>query len=347
MAFRKGLHNFSKGELAPELWGRTDIAPYAAGVRRARNVLILKYGGLTFRPGFEFVSPWYDETQDGRLFPFQFDEGKSGQNYALEMGQGYMRPAAGGGMVVEDILTVLGATNTNPVRVNIPYHGYAVGDDWAVSGVLGMVEINDQVWRITAVPDASTFEIAADGRAWGAFTGDSEGGIVRSAPPPAPAPAPVVPPVVQPDPPPVVVPPYQPPRYCIAAESLVLMANPAGTGPGEWKVARDIGVGERVWTQHEDTLAWGAYRVERSDFEVEDIFAADAFPDASPAHRFDASGIIGAWVRMDEIGTYARRGVVWSATIEGAHTYFARHPSAVHGVLSHNIKAEQRLVDQQ
>lgn len=343
MAFRKGLYNFSKGELAPELWGRTDIAPYSAGVRRARNVLILKYGGLTFRPGFEFVSPWYDETQDGRLFPFQFDEGKSGQNYALEMGQGYMRPAAGGGMVVEEILAVQGATNTNPVRVTIPYHGYAVGDDWAVSGVLGMAEINDQVWRIVAVPDANTFDIAADGRAWGVFTGDTPGGATRSAPPVPPAPPPTVPPVVQPDPPPVVVPPYQPPRYCVAVESLVLMANLAGTGPGEWKVARDIGVGERVWTQHEDTLAWGAYRVERSDFEVERIFSCDGFPDASAAHRFGARGFLGGWVRMDEIGTYARDGVVWSATIEDAHTYFARHPDALDGVLSHNIKQEQRF----
>ncbi len=347
MAYTKGLHNFSKGELAPELWGRTDIAPYAAGVRRAHNVLILKYGGLTFRPGFEFVSPWFDETQDGRLFPFQFDEGKSGQNYALEMGQGYMRPAAGGGMVVEEILTVTGATNANPVVVTVPYHGYAVGDDWAVSGVLGMVEINDQVWRITGIVDANRFTINADGRAWGVFAGDSPGGVTRTAPPAPPAPPPVVPPVVPPDPPPVVVPPYQPPRYCVAVESLILMANRDGTGPGEWKAARDVRVGERVWTQHEDTLAWGAYRVERSDIEEEVIFSADAFPDASPAHRFGASGFLGVWVRMDEIGTYARRGMVWSATIEDAHTYFARHPAALDGVLSHNIKQEQQLVDYQ
>ena len=344
MAYTKGLFNFSKGELAPELWGRTDIAPYSAGVRRAHNVLILKYGGLTMRPGFEFVAPWADETQDGRLLPFQFDEGKSGQNYALEMGQGYMRPAAGGGMVVEELLTITAATKTNPVRVTIPYHGYSVGDFWGVSGVQGMVEINDQIWRITAVPNANQFDIDADGTAWGAFTGDGPGGIIRPGPPPAPPPAPVVPPVVEPAPPPQVVGGGGGGiRNCVAVESLILMANAAGTGPGEWKVARDIGVGERVWTQHEDTLAWGAYRVERSDFEVEPIFACDAFPDASPAHRFCASGIIGGWVRMDEIGTYARDGVVWSATVEGAHTYFARHPAAVHGVLSHNIKQNQAL----
>ena len=211
VGFRKGLHNFSKGELGPELYGRTDIAPYAAGVRQAKNMVILKYGGLTMRPGFEFIAPWYDETQDGRLFPFQFDEGKSGQNYVLEMGQGYMRPAAGGGMVVEELLTVLGATNANPVRVNVPYHGYAVGDDWAVSGVLGMTEINDQVWRIIAVPDAAHFDIQANGTAWGVFTGDSTGGITRVAPPVAPPAPPTVPPVVPPPDPPSVIAPSPPP----------------------------------------------------------------------------------------------------------------------------------------
>lgn len=205
MAYRKGLFNFSKGELAPELLGRVDIQPYSAGVKRARNVIVRKYGGLTMRPGFQFVAPFYDESEDGRLIPFQFDEGKSGQNYALEMGQGYMRPAAGGGMVVEELLTVQGITNANPAVVHIDFHDYDVGDDWAVSGVLGMVEINDQIWRITGIVDANHFEIEADSTGWGVFAGDSAGGTTRVAPPAPPPAPPVVPPVVEPDPPPDVV----------------------------------------------------------------------------------------------------------------------------------------------
>ncbi|MGL5735547.1 MAG: hypothetical protein ACRCYS_11835 [Beijerinckiaceae bacterium] len=204
MTFRKGLMNFSKGELAPELLGRVDIQPYAAGLKRARNVIIRKYGGVTMRPGFEFIAPWFDETQDGRLIPFQFDEGKSGQNYALEMGQGYMRPAAGGGMVVEELLTVQAITNSYPVTVTIPFHQYVGGDDWVVSGILGMVEINNQIWRIIDVIDANNFRIDADSTSWGVFAGDSPGGITRVAPPTPPPPAPVIPPIVEPDPPPDV-----------------------------------------------------------------------------------------------------------------------------------------------
>lgn len=204
MAYRRGLYNFSKGELAPELLGRVDIQPYSAGVKRARNVIVRKYGGLTMRPGFQFVGAWEDETQDGRLIPFQFDEGKSGQNYALEMGQGYMRPASGGGMVLEELLTVQGITNENPAVVHIDFHDYAVGDVWAVNGIEGMVEINNQVWRIVAIIDADHFSIEADSTGWGVFTGDSLGGITRVAAPAPPPPPPPVPPPVSPDPPPYV-----------------------------------------------------------------------------------------------------------------------------------------------
>lgn len=205
MAYHKGLYNFSKGELAPELLGRVDIQPYSAGLKRARNVIVRKYGGITMRPGLHFVAPFYDETEDGRLIPFQFDEGKSGQNYALEMSQAYMRPAAGGGLVVEELLTVQGITNASAAVVHINFHAYVVGDDWAVSGVLGMVEVNNQIWRITGIVDANHFTINANSATWGVFTGDGAGGITRiAAPVPPPAP-PVVPPPVEPDPPPDII----------------------------------------------------------------------------------------------------------------------------------------------
>ena len=202
---QQAFPNFSKGELAPVLYGRQDISPYSAAVRKARNMLIIKQGGLTMRPGFLFISEVYDQDSAVRLLPFQFDDGKSSQNYALEMGQAYMRPMLDGGMVLEELLTVTGITNANPARVTIPFHGYEIGDDWAVSGILGMPEINDRIFRITTIVDANTFEIDADSTGWGTFTGDSPGGITRVAPPdPQPAP-PVVPPVVPPPPPPPVV----------------------------------------------------------------------------------------------------------------------------------------------
>lgn len=198
MAFRASLPNFSKGELAPELVARTDVASYQAGVRRARNVFVRKYGGLSKRMGTRFVSEVLDPTQPVRLIPFQFS---IEQAYALEMGQGYMRPAANGGMLLEQALTITGIDRGLTTTVHSAFHGYAVGDIAYFRDVAGMVEINGRSGKVVAVPDANTVVVAIDSRAFQPFTGDA-GGVTNTAPP---APTPTPPPV--PDPTPTPTPP--------------------------------------------------------------------------------------------------------------------------------------------
>lgn len=203
MAFRLPNVNFSKGEIAPQLLGRVDVQSYSAGVKKARNMIGLKYGGQTKRPGFRFVAEVHDNSGPVRLIPFQFDEGKSGQNYALEMGQGYMRPAALGGMVLETELVITGITNATNAQVTAAYHGYSVGDVIYFKGQAGMTEINGRFGRVTSVIDADNFTVDLNSTSWGAWTANS-GGITRTvAPDPDPVP-PSVPPVVEPpEPPPV------------------------------------------------------------------------------------------------------------------------------------------------
>lgn len=72
--------SFVGGELAPGLWGRTDLAKYASGLRTCRNFIIKKEGGAFNRAGTTFVT----QTQSGslgRLLPFVFN---SDQTYVLE-----------------------------------------------------------------------------------------------------------------------------------------------------------------------------------------------------------------------------------------------------------------------
>jgi hypothetical protein len=200
---RVGLLNFSKGELAPELHARHDVAAYSAGVKKARNVRIMKYGGLTKRPGTRFVI----EARIGgpesvnRLIPFQFS---FEQAYALEMGQGYMRPAANGGMVLEEELAVVSIQNAlNPI-VNVQYHGYVVGDHLYFTGIAGMTELNNNAfWRVNAVIDQHNFQLEQSTVAFGVFTGNT-GGITRVGAPAAPPAPPVIPPVATPPPAPEV-----------------------------------------------------------------------------------------------------------------------------------------------
>lgn len=189
MVLRAGLMNFTKGEISPELESRFDISIYSAGLRRARNVIIRRTGGVRKRPGTRFVAECLSSTA-ARLLAFQFSDTNA---YALEHGQAYMRPLALGGAVLEEQLQVDGITNEDGAIIEAAYHDYSVDDQVYLSSIEGMTEINDRFLTVTEVIDTDHFRVDFDSTNAGIFTG-SGGGTVRSGPPPAPPPPPPVPP---------------------------------------------------------------------------------------------------------------------------------------------------------
>lgn len=198
--FRAVQPNFSRGELAPALYGRFDVDAWNSAVRRARNVIVLKYGGLTKRPGTRLVAEVLDISAPNRLIPFQFS---LTQTYALEMGQGYMSPCALGGRLVETELQIDGITNASAAKVTAIYHGNAIGDYVYISGVAGEMGdlLNGRAWEVLSVVDTNNFTIAADTSGVAAFT-SATGGITRTGAPPSPPSPPVVPDPVEPSQPP-------------------------------------------------------------------------------------------------------------------------------------------------
>jgi len=198
MAFRAGQHNFSKGVLSKDLWGRSDIVPYGSAVRQGINVVVLKYGGLQKRPGTRFVYEIVDGAEK-RLLPF---EGAFEASYAMVMGQASMRLASQGGMVLEQKLTVEAVALTNPVAITASYHGLSSGDEVFFSGVEGALWLNGRTEVVTST-GTHTFTIPVDGTGLDARTGDT-GGIIRSGAPSAPPAPPTVPPPSTPPPPPTV-----------------------------------------------------------------------------------------------------------------------------------------------
>lgn len=199
MAFQIALPNFSKGEVAPALYGRIDTPQYSSALRKARNFIVLKYGGVTFRPGTRLVGKIDDPTKAVRLAPFQFS---IDQAYALLLQQGSMRPMAAGGFVIEQNTQITSATIGAACVMTIPFHGYDVGDRLYITGVAGMVELNGRFVTVTGVPDPSTIVTDVDSTYFTPFI--SSDGTLNAAPPPAPPAPPVIPPVVYPDPPPDV-----------------------------------------------------------------------------------------------------------------------------------------------
>lgn len=193
MSVRVPQANFSKGELAPQLYGRSDVDAWQAGLRKARNVIVLKYGGVTRRPGTRLVGEVFDASQPTRLIPFQFS---LTQTYALELGQGYMAPCAMGGRVLEDEQAITGITNAAHAVLSIAWHGFSTGDRVYLSGVVGGMGalLNNRTWTVTAVIDAGSVAIDADTSHCPPFAGCT-GGTAHSAAPIIVPPPTVTPPV--------------------------------------------------------------------------------------------------------------------------------------------------------
>lgn len=68
---------------------------------------------------------------------------------------------------------ITGATQTNPVQLTIAAHGYTTGRPAMITGVVGMTQLNDKLYKLTVI-DANT--VSLDGVDGTAFTAYASGG---------------------------------------------------------------------------------------------------------------------------------------------------------------------------
>ena len=148
MATSIAKSSFATGELAPALWGRTDLNKWQTALSCARNGFTNYRGGIYSRPGMAFVGqckqsgsadpPW--------LIPFRFS---IFQNYILEFGDNYMRVVADGAYVTETAFNITGSTQADPCVLTIPGNNFVAGDWIYLSGIGGMFELNTQIVVVT------------------------------------------------------------------------------------------------------------------------------------------------------------------------------------------------------
>ena len=101
--------SFSKGEIAPGLFGRVDQAAFHSAATTFRNMWPNFKGGAYSRAGTAFVG---FSAQTGRAYPprlvdFQFS---ILQGLCLEFGNNYMRVVSNGAFVTEAALPITGVT---------------------------------------------------------------------------------------------------------------------------------------------------------------------------------------------------------------------------------------------
>ena len=91
--------SFSRGELCPPLYNRTDIEQYAIGLKTLKNGFVHQEGCVSNRFGLEFVGEAKYSNKATRLIPFVFN---SEQTYIIEAGDKYFRFIQDGGYIVVD-----------------------------------------------------------------------------------------------------------------------------------------------------------------------------------------------------------------------------------------------------
>lgn len=148
--------SFTAGEISPRLEGRTDLEKYRQGSSDLTNMVVMPHGGVTRRPGTQFIAPVKNSSVKTRLIPFQF---KASDTYILEFGDQVMRVIRNDEQVLDATdKNITGITQADPGVVTSASHGYSNGDIVYIDSVGGMTELNGRNY-IIAGATTNTFTL--------------------------------------------------------------------------------------------------------------------------------------------------------------------------------------------
>ena len=81
--------SFVMGEISPDLYGRSDMAGYKAGLATLKNFILHPQGGASNAPGTYFIGEVKNSNKKTILIPFVYNAAHS---FILEFNEsGYMR----------------------------------------------------------------------------------------------------------------------------------------------------------------------------------------------------------------------------------------------------------------
>ena len=126
--------------------GRVTLETYREGLADMTNLLVMPQGGVTRRPGTEYLGEVKDSSKAVRLIPFQF---KTTDTYILEFGDQVMRVFRNGLQVIDATdKTITGVTQADPGVITSNSHGFSNGDEIYIDSVAGMTELNGRNYRV-------------------------------------------------------------------------------------------------------------------------------------------------------------------------------------------------------
>jgi hypothetical protein len=138
--------SFTAGEVSPRMEGRVTLETYREGLADMTNLLVMPQGGVTRRPGTEYLGEVKSSANAARLIPFQF---KTTDTYILEFGDQVMRVFRNGLQVIDATdKTITDVTQEDPGVITSNSHGFSNGDEIYIDSVAGMTELNGRNYRV-------------------------------------------------------------------------------------------------------------------------------------------------------------------------------------------------------
>jgi hypothetical protein len=111
---------------------------------------------LARRSGTEFIAEVKHSSKSTRLVRFEFS---TTQAYIIEFGDLYCRFFKDNAIITNTATNITGATAANPVVITSAAHGYSNGERVIISGVSGMVQLNNREFTVANVT-ANTYELS-------------------------------------------------------------------------------------------------------------------------------------------------------------------------------------------
>lgn len=139
---------FSAGEISPSLYGRTDLEKYDMGMALTRNWFVDYRGGLSTRPGTEFLDYIKHPDREVKLMSFQFSSDIF-NTYLLLFGHNYVRFVQDGAYVLSSPLNITGVSQAEVAVFTSVNHGLA--NNWwgKLSGISSVSETVFQIESVT------------------------------------------------------------------------------------------------------------------------------------------------------------------------------------------------------
>lgn len=141
------LLSFAGGEVTPEIYGRLDLPAYQRGWQRIQNYEVLPQGAARYRNGSSHVANSKNLAHTN-LYKFTFSESDTFILEFIEKNIRFYRNFAR--LMNTATVAITGISAANPCVITAPGHGFSNGQEIYITGLVGMPELNNQIFLVAS-----------------------------------------------------------------------------------------------------------------------------------------------------------------------------------------------------